>query len=88
MIILQPEHSTFYSFILYPVLCLNVNIKYLLRVHLRITQWNRHKRHGIIPAFILPLTAESAAIAVSCFSWCLTQSDCVGQTNTYKDISF
>lgn len=67
-----------------PALCLHVKIKYLLRAHLRIILRNRHKRHGIILAFIPPLTAESAVTAVSRFSWCLTQSDCVGQTKTLR----
>lgn len=39
-------------------------------------------------AFIQPLTVERPTIAVSRFPWCLTLSDCVGQTSTYKDISF
>lgn len=67
-----------------PALCSHVKIKYLLGAHLRIMLRNRHKRHGIVLAFVPPLTEESAVTVVSRFSWCLTQSDCVGQTKTLR----
>lgn len=48
------------------------------------TYWAEYSCY--VPPF-LPLYHHKCAALIR-FSWCLTQSDCAGQTNTYKDISF